>query len=220
MVGETIILDGSQSYDPNGTIIAYAWSQTAGPSVTIQNDSGEKSSFIIPEVNRSTTFTFKLAVSDNDSETGIDFINVVVPIIGGYTPFNVQYTQNQGTGEDCYPSEFEGQTLEVTGIVTAVRPDQTFPNFFFQDPSKDVWSGMFVYVNNNYIPPKAGDMVKLNGDISEYFGMTEIKSISSTTILSNGNLIEPITVNAASISGVCRIWVEKYEGMLVRLVNQ
>lgn len=219
VVGETIILDGSQSYDPNGTIIAYAWSQTAGPSVTIQNDSGEKSSFIIPELNRSTTFTFKLAVSDNDSETGIDFINVVVPIIGGYTPFNIQYTQNQGTGEDCYPSEFEGQTLEVTGIVTAVRPDQTFPNFFFQDPSKDAWSGMFVYVNNNYKPPNVGDMVKLNGDISEYFGMTEMKNISSTTILSNGNLIEPITVNAASISGVCRIWVEKYEGMLVRLIN-
>ena len=89
VVGETIILDGSQSYDPNGTIIAYAWSQTGGPSVTIQNDSGEKSSFIIPELNRSTTFTFKLAVSDNDSETGIDFINVVVPIISGYTPFNL-----------------------------------------------------------------------------------------------------------------------------------
>ena len=28
-VGDTIILDGSQSYDPNGTIIVYTWSQTA-----------------------------------------------------------------------------------------------------------------------------------------------------------------------------------------------
>ena len=41
----------------------------------------------------------------------------------------------------------------------------------------------------------------------------------STEILSSGVSVEPVTVTASSVSGDCRVWVEKYEGMLVRIVN-
>jgi len=114
----------------------------------------------------------------------------VVPVVGGYTPYDIQFTENQGAGENCYPSEFEGQNVEVTGVVTAVRPDQEYPNFFFQDPTRTEWAGMFVYIDKGYTPPNIGDQVKLKGDISEYFGMTEMKNIVSTEILSSGVLCE------------------------------
>jgi hypothetical protein len=178
-----------------------------------------KSTVVLPEVNRSTSFTFKLTAIDNDGESGVDFVNVTVPVLGGYTPYDIQYTENQGTGQDCFPSELEGQNVEVTGIVTAVRPNSEYPNFFFQDPYKNDWAGIFVYTNKGYVPPKVGDQVKLKGDISEYYGMTEIKNLVSTDILSSNNKVEPALVTASSVSGECRVWVEKYEGMLVRLVN-
>ena len=104
-------------------------------------------------------------------------------------------------------------------MVTAVRPDQTYANFFFQDPIKKEWGGMFVYVNEGYTPPKIGDLVKLKGDIVEYYGMTEMKNIVSTIILSSGNSIEPVLSNAKSISGGCSELAERYEGVLVRIPN-
>ncbi len=217
--GDTVSLDGSQSYDPNGTIASFAWTQTSGPAATLSNVQSQTATAILPEVNRTTTFTFKLTVTDNDGESGVDFVNVTIPVVGGYTPYDIQLTTNRGSGDDCFPSNFEGQNVEVTGVVTAVRPDNEYPNFFFQDPTKDEWAGMFVYIKKGYTPPNVGDQVKLKGDIAEYYGLTEMKNLVSTDVLSSGNEVEPTTVRAGSVSGECRVWVEKYEGMLVRLVN-
>lgn len=218
-IGDTIILDASQSYDPNGTIVNYTWAQTSGPTVTLSNATSSKADFVVPDVNRTTVFTFQLNVTDNDSERASDFVNVTVPITGGYTPYDIQFTSNKGTGEDCFPSEFEGQNVEVTGVVTAVRPNDEYPNYFFQDVDKKEWAGMFVYIDKGYKAPTVGDQVKLIGDISEYYGMTEMKNIDSTEVLASGISVEPVTLTASSASGECRVWVEKYEGMLVRLVN-
>ncbi|HIA85149.1 MAG TPA: T9SS type A sorting domain-containing protein [Candidatus Marinimicrobia bacterium] len=160
-----------------------------------------------------------MTVTDNDGEQANDFVNISVPVTSGYTPYDIQLTTDKGVGEDCYPSDFEGQNLEVTGVVTAVRPDSDYPNFFIQDPFKDEWGGMFIYINKGYQAPSVGDQVKLKGDISEYYGLTEMKNISSTEVLSSGISIEPVTITASSLSGGCQIWAEKYEGMLVRLVN-
>jgi len=218
-IGDTITLDGSKSYDPNGSIISYNWNQSSGPAVIIQDSTATRASFIIPKVNRTSNFIFQLKVIDNDGETSTDHVKITVEIKGGYTPYDIQFTKEIGVGEDCYPSEFEGQNVEVTGVVTAVRPDQDYPNFFFQDPNKKEWAGIFIYIDKGYSAPSVGDLVILKGDIAEYYGMTEMKNISSTTILSSGNEIEPVKLNAALISGSCSEWAEKYEGMLVRLVN-
>ena len=218
-IGDTITLDGSKSYDPNGSIISYNWNQSSGPAVIIQDSTATKASFIVPKVNRTSNFIFQLKVIDNDGETSTDHVKITVEIKGGYTPYDIQFTKEIGVGEDCYPSEFEGQNVEVTGVVTAIRPDQDYPNFFFQDPNKKEWAGMFIYIDKGYSAPSVGDLVILKGDIAEYYGMTEMKNISSTTILSSGNEIEPVKLNAALISGSCSEWAEKYEGMLVRLVD-
>ena len=78
---------------------------------------------------------------------------------------------------------------------------------------------MFIYINEGYKAPNVGDMVALKGDIAEYYGMTEMKNISSTTILSTDNSIEPVQLDAKLVSGSCSEWAEPYEGMLVRLIN-
>ncbi len=218
-IGESVILDGSQSYDPNGTIVEYSWVQTAGPEVTLSNTNGVQTVFTVPDVNRSTAWTFQLSVTDNDGETGTDFINVKVIVSGGLTITDIQNSTTKGVGEDCYPSPFTGQVVELTGIVTAVRPDKTYPNFFFQEQGRSEWAGLFAYVNKDYQVLTVGDEIKVKGDISEYYGLTEIKNIQSTEILSRNNEPVAVTIDAAMLQGGCSSWAEPFEGMLIRLVN-
>ena len=60
-------LDGSKSYDPNGGKIAsYQWTQTSGQTVTLTAANTAIASFKAPVVNKDTTLSFKLTVTDND----------------------------------------------------------------------------------------------------------------------------------------------------------
>ena len=65
--GATVNLDGTGSADPDGTIDAYAWTQTAGPSVTLTGANTATPSFTAP--TGPATLTFQLMVTDNDGGT-------------------------------------------------------------------------------------------------------------------------------------------------------
>ena len=47
--GDTLILDGSGSSDPDGDIVTYLWSQMSGPSVTLSSDTAQSPTFVAPE---------------------------------------------------------------------------------------------------------------------------------------------------------------------------
>ncbi len=72
----SVTLDGSGSYDPDGTIAAYAWSQVSGPNTA---------SFSDPSIAKPTvsgliigTYTFRLTVTDNSGNTGSADVKVTV----------------------------------------------------------------------------------------------------------------------------------------------
>ena len=218
-IGETIYLDGSKSYDPNGSIVSYQWSQISGPETPINNSSSRTASIIIPNVNMTTMLSIQLKVTDNDGETSTDQATITIPITTGFSPYDIQITSQKGVGNDCYPSPFVGQNLEVTGVVTAVRPDDQFPNFFIQDPQKKEWAGIFVYIPSNYKPPAVGTLVELTADIKEYFGLTELANISKTVEISYDNIIEPVSIKSNALSNGCSFEGEVYEGMLVTIKN-
>jgi LmbE family N-acetylglucosaminyl deacetylase len=69
-------LDGSNSADANGDALTYAWTQTAGPAVTLSNATAAKPTFTAP--NTSTTLTFKLVVSDGKLSSIADSVTVTV----------------------------------------------------------------------------------------------------------------------------------------------
>jgi K319-like protein len=68
--GSTVTLDGSGSTakTPGASITGYSWSQTAGPSVQLQNTGTATPTFvapILPQSQKSTPLTFSLTVSDS-----------------------------------------------------------------------------------------------------------------------------------------------------------
>lgn len=62
--GVNVVLNGSNSADPDGDTITYAWVQTVGPAVTLSNPDSAISNFLAPQVNASVTFNFELTVTD------------------------------------------------------------------------------------------------------------------------------------------------------------
>jgi len=61
---ETVLLDGSGSYDINGDKLIYIWRQESGPSVHLQNKDLAIASFEAPVVGSDTQVTFSLTVFD------------------------------------------------------------------------------------------------------------------------------------------------------------
>lgn len=69
------VLDGSASYDPDGSIAQYSWTQTAGTTVTIVNAATAG-----PTVNglQPGSYTFRLTVTDNRGATASDDVQITV----------------------------------------------------------------------------------------------------------------------------------------------
>jgi hypothetical protein len=61
--GVAVTLDGSASVDPDGSIVAYQWVQTAGPTVSLNNAGNVIASFKAPATT--STLSFQLTVTDN-----------------------------------------------------------------------------------------------------------------------------------------------------------
>jgi hypothetical protein len=91
-------LDGSGSYDPNGSISSYQWSQVSGPNSATFGSATAKSTAVSGLV--AGTYSFQLAVTDNLGSTGTTTVSVVVnaavgnnkpPIANAGNDFTTQY---------------------------------------------------------------------------------------------------------------------------------
>ena len=62
VAGSLVQLDGSGSSDSDGDPLSYAWTQTAGPTVTLAAASSARPSFTAPA--SATSLSFQLVVND------------------------------------------------------------------------------------------------------------------------------------------------------------
>ena len=73
-------LDGSGSSDPDGNTLTYAWSQTAGPTVTLSTTTGVQPTFTAP--TGPTTLTFQLVVNDGQVNSSPSSVTITVSASG------------------------------------------------------------------------------------------------------------------------------------------
>ncbi len=139
------------------------------------------------------------------------FTLLLLPICAlSTTIYDIQYTEDPDDG--TYPSPLAGETVTISGIVTAVKSGQ-YNNFYIEERPGGAWHGAYVY--DNTVKPTVGDSITLACDVDEYFGMTELKNVSSYTIHSHDNLIPGPTEINTGVLGDGGFEAEGYEGVLV-----
>lgn len=102
--GDTVILDGSGSYDPDNNALTYLWSQVSGTSVTIINPTSAIASFTAPVVAADENLVFMLSITANgvlvtDTVT-VTVLNTVPPsfmVADGATTAGFYLTGGTGT---------------------------------------------------------------------------------------------------------------------------
>jgi len=123
----------------------------------------------------------------------------------------------QGSGDK---SPLEGKTVTVKAVVVGdFENPEGLGGFFLQEEDRDVDSdpntseGIFVYARDAATNVMVGDLVTVTGTITEYESMTEIKSITKTTICGTVDVPSAVSITLP-ISDAA---LERVEGMRVTL---
>ena len=79
--GASVSLDGSGSNDLDGDALSYQWTQTFGPTVTLDGAASATASFTAPTVQSDTMLRFQLAVTDSKGlgATSVTTVTVLAP---------------------------------------------------------------------------------------------------------------------------------------------
>jgi hypothetical protein len=130
---------------------------------------------------------------------------VVFSALSAVTIYDIQYPEDP-SGD----SPYVGQEVTTTGIVTAVEFKGYDDNVFISMPDGGEFSGLYCYATGNE-QLQLGDEIEITGEISEYYGFTELTYATEVTILSTGNpLPEPTLITTETLSAS-----EEYESVLV-----
>lgn len=118
--GALVTLNGSGSSDPDGNPLTFAWTQTAGPAVTLSNPASATPSFTAPQVGANTVLTFQLVVSDG-SLSSSDTVNITILDVACGVDFSGTFsklTRKTYKGKDTLSftlAIFNGGTIQSKG---------------------------------------------------------------------------------------------------------
>jgi hypothetical protein len=111
----------------------------------------------------------------------------------------------------------EGESVAVSGVVTGIDPET---GFTIQDPSEaDGYDALYVYDNGDHTVA-LGDVVTVSGVYTEFYELTELTEISEVTVTASGTPVpDPVTIDDACDIGTGGADAERYESMLVEVVD-
>jgi hypothetical protein len=113
--GNTVMLDGVDSNDPDGGQLTYLWEQTGGPSVTLSDVTAVQPNFMTPMVDPAgAMLTFRLTVEDNGGLQSSSNVSISVNDNGitGFPPGVFTF--------ESYSGEPMGIKVESGGHITSL----------------------------------------------------------------------------------------------------
>ncbi|PWT74542.1 MAG: hypothetical protein C5B59_11015 [Bacteroidetes bacterium] len=122
----SVALNGSGSYDPDGTIVSYSWVKTAGSAVTITN-----ANTVNPTISSMVAgqYTFQLTVTDNNGATAKDVVTITVNPAPGQT--NQAPIANAGTNQTI---NLPDNSTKLDGT-NSFDPDGTITSYYWSQIS-------------------------------------------------------------------------------------
>jgi len=155
----------------------------------------------IPGQAQGTTVYFKIEAQDGENTNTTVIYNLYVPKTFTGTITSIYDIQGQAD-----ESPLAGEVVSTTGIVTG-----NFGAGYFLQNGAGAWNGLYIYDPGRN--PSVGDSLVLTGTIAEYYGKTEMKSITGYYFISPNHVL-PATVNIdASAVG------EAYEAVVITVDN-
>lgn len=189
-------------------------------SISMTNTSGTLYSATIPAFPLDSVVRYFIEATDDSANvttspsTGTYFYTVRP---NGTTIMDIQFVLDSSN----FSSTLEGDTVTVTGIVTASYQAGDLGYLYIQDPSASQYAGIFVEGGPTSIfSLNRGDEVTINGIVVEQFGFTKIQALTATATSNTGTIVPIVLDPSDSVNnGMNLNLIEAYEGMLIRLEN-
>ncbi len=122
--GATVTLDATSSIDPDGTIVSYVWTQSAGPVVVLAGSNTALASFTAPVLASDTVFTFDITITDSAGLTVTG--NISVTVLGNQPP-QVNAGADQVVNEQDNVTLTGSATDPEAGVLTYLWTQTTGP---------------------------------------------------------------------------------------------
>jgi hypothetical protein len=123
----SVTLDGTSSFDPDGTIAAYAWTQVSGPTSSVI--SGANTATPTASQLGLGQYVFQLTVTDNNGATNTD--QVTITVNAGVSKVNIPPVANAGIN-DTISLPVNSYTLNASG---STDPDGTIDSYQWKQVS-------------------------------------------------------------------------------------
>lgn len=114
--GQAVVISATAS-DADGTVTAFLWVQSSGPTIELNSDSGSTVEFIAPDVSQSSAVSLQVSVTDNDGATAIASTDVVIIPVPNIPPDITAPTAIEVTAEEIVTFDVsatdDGQIVSV-----------------------------------------------------------------------------------------------------------
>ncbi len=222
----------SAAITDDGTIASATLTYNTGSTdadVTMSNTTGDTYTGTIPAQTAGITVAFSITAVDNDDSTttSTESSYLVNPTGGEITAiYDIQYTTDS-SGD----SPLNGQTVTISGIVTAEFWGSSSNRYLYVQDAEGPWNGVVCFEYDGWDlfdfsssagtvhSVAEGDSVTITGTVEEYYNLTELASITSVIVHGPAvNMISPAVVTPGQImTGGSE--TEAYEGCLVEIDN-
>jgi hypothetical protein len=223
----------AQIIDFNGTVVSQTLyyttdinaentSFTAVP-MTLKTGSSDEFEATIPKAADGTIIRYYIKATDNDANESFEPFTATTATgstsfytvrDAGLTIVDLQYVLNEAS--DASP--YVGQTVTVKGYITASAKPYDLEDIYLQDKDATEWAGIHLRGSADLLELWRTEEVEVTGVVREAFGFTEIEV---TSVSKTGKTAEilPIELPVSDSLGRANDGYEKYESMLVKMVN-
>lgn len=195
---------------------------TAVP-MTLKTGSSDEFEATIPKAADGTIIRYYIKAADNDANESFEPFTATTATgstsfytvrDAGLTIVDLQYVLNEAS--DASP--YVGQTVTVKGYITASAKPYDLEDIYLQDKDATEWAGIHLRGSADLLELWRTEEVEVTGVVREAFGFTEI-DVTSVSKTGKTAEIMPIELPVSDSLGRANNGYEKYESMLVKMVN-